>query len=255
MRVDFAQRYRKVRDRAFTFDGMTGELSVGVFLALLDLQRRSGVTGNLVEFGVYRGRSAAIVLDDVGETELFALVDPSSHPQLDRLAEISPRFRMFKGKSEDMATSPALLEVLDAGLRFTHHDASHFFTNVTTEMALVEQRLLPRAIMVLDDFGSTAYLQVIAACFHHLYTTGSALEVLLHADNKAYLCRRDDFAFFAPFVLNELPAVLREAGLDCFLARTSDDAHYRAFSLSRKRKPEDPDLYGLNIWGDRFYKL
>ena len=255
MSDDFRQRYHMVHERAFTFEGMTGELSVAVFLALLDLQRRNGVHGHLAEFGVYRGRSAAIMLDEVGESETLILVDPTTHPELDRLAAISSRFRMFKGKSEVMANDPDLLALLDAGVRFTHHDASHFFLNVTTEMALVEKRMTERGLMVLDDFGSTAYLQVIAACFHHLYTTGSELEVLLHVDNKAYLCRRADYPFYAAFVLHDLLPMMRQAGFECFLARTDNDSHYRAFSMARKRQPSDPDLYGLHIWGDRFYKL
>jgi hypothetical protein len=252
---DFRRRYEEVRFRAMSYEGMTGDLSVAVFLALLELQRHNGVAGNLVEYGVYRGRSAAIVLDEVRESETLILVDPTDHPELDRLREISPRFRMFKGKSETMEKSPEFLALLDAGVRFSHHDASHFFSNVTTEMALTEKRLTERGLMVLDDFGSTAYLQVIAACFHHLYTTGSELEVLLHTDNKAYLCRRADFPFYARFVLEELQDVLRRAGIDCFLARTENDSHYRGFSLGRKRPPQEPERYGLHIWGDRFYKL
>ncbi|WP_164919515.1 class I SAM-dependent methyltransferase [Hansschlegelia zhihuaiae] len=255
MSEDFRSRYEAVRERAFEFEGMTGELSVAIFLALLDLQRENGVTGHFAEFGVYQGRSAAIVLGDVGESETLALVDWSAHPKLDRLAAISTRFRMFKGSSEKMSTDKDLLSLLDAGVRFSHHDASHSFSNVATEMALMENRIRPRGLMVLDDYGSIAYMQVIAACFHHLYTKDSQLEILLHADNKAYLCRRADFPFYAPFVLERLPALLRGAGLDCYLARTENDSRYRGFSLARKRAPTDPDLYGLNIWGDQFYKL
>lgn len=255
MSEDFRARYEAVQARASSFLGMTNALSVAIFLALLDLQRQDGVTGNLAEFGVYQGRTAAIILGETGDAETVALVDSSNHPKLDRLAEISPRFRMFKGKSEDMTGNPDLLAILDAGVRFSHHDASHSFVNVTTEMALMESRIRPRGLMVLDDFGSIAYLQVIAACFHHLYTRGSELEVLLHADNKAYLCRRADYPYYAAFVLERLPGRLREAGFDCYLARTDDDSHYRAFSLARKREAGDPDRYGLHIWGDRYYRL
>lgn len=255
MSDDFRLRYETVRERAFSFEGMTNELSVAIFLAFLDHQRQNGVNGHLVEFGVYRGRSAAIALGEVGESEVMALVDPSDHPELDRLAAISTRFRMFKRRSEVIKESAELLAILDAGVRFSHHDASHSFTNVTAEMLLMESRLCPQGLMVLDDFGSIAYLQVIAACFHHLYTTDSGLEVLLHADNKAYLCRRSDFPFYAAFVLERLPGLLRKAGFDCYLARTENESRYRGFSLARKRAPEDPDLYGLHIWGERFYKL
>jgi hypothetical protein len=38
------------------------------------------------------------------------------------------------------------------------------------------------------------------------------------------------------------------------LARTDNEA-YRAFSLRAKSKPDQPDRYGEQIWGDKYYRI
>jgi hypothetical protein len=78
--------------------------------------------------------------------------------------------------------------------------------------------------------------------------------MVLFANNKAYLCRKGDFDFYARFILDRLLGLL-QAGLSVQLARTDDGPSYRGFSVVPKRAPSDPDLYGLKFWGNRFYKL
>jgi hypothetical protein len=141
------------------------------------------------------------------------------------------------------------------GVRFSHHDASHSFANVDAEMKLMEPHIAPRGLMVLDDFGNLAYMQVVAACFRHLAQAGCSLELVLFAGNKAYLCRRDDFAFYSSFVLNELMQLLHAVGMEVYLARTENDVRYRGFSIGMKVRPTDPDRYGLKIFGEQFYRL
>ena len=168
---------------------------------------------------------------------------------------MNPAFEFVKGKSEDLVDADAVLNFIASGVRFSHHDASHRYVNVEAEMKLMEPHIGPRGLMVLDDFGNKNYMQVVAACFSYLAQACCRLELFLYASNKAYLCRRDDFTFYAGFVLNDLLPLLHTVGLNVYLTRTDNDARYRGFSIAEKKRPTDPDRYGLNIFGDQFYRL
>lgn len=231
-------------------------LSIALFEAFLRFQTASGIKGNCIEFGVFRGRSAAVALRHLQPGEKMLLIDVSEkYPQFDKLRAISTEFDFLAGKSENLVDDPRLLGFVSPGVRFSHHDASHSYVNVAAEMKLMEDHIQPRGLMVLDDFGNPSYMQVVAACFAHLAQPGCKLELLLYANNKAYLCRKEDFALYGGFVLDGLLPLLHAAGLNVYLTRTDNDPHYRGFSIFPKAKPDDPDRYGIKIFGERFYKL
>lgn len=230
-------------------------LSIAIFDALLGLQNSQGITGNCIEFGVYRGRSASIMLRHLGPGDRAVLVDAADYPELGRLREINPGFDFVKGKSENLTNDDRITSFLNNSVRFSHHDASHSYINVRAEMDLMEKHISPRGIMILDDYGNPSYMQVIAACFHHLSRPDCDLEVFLYANNKGYLCHKQDFSFYADFLLNQALPLLHAAGFNVYLSRTENNLGYRGFSIAPKAKPDAPDRYGLNIFGDRYYKL
>ena len=252
---DFSNEYLATKALAESFEGWMHPLSIAIFEALLGFQTAQGITGNCIEFGVYRGRSASIILRHLGKDDRVVLVDAKDYPELDKLRAINPNFNFVMGKSEDLTADPRITGFIGGGVRFSHHDASHSYKNVASEMALMEPHIAPRGLMVLDDFGNPDYMQVVAACFHHLARPDSLLEVFLYANNKAYLCLKEDFAFYAKFLLDEILPLINSAGLDVYLTRTENDSRYRGFSIVPKRKPTDPDRYGLPIFGERYYKI
>lgn len=250
----FADRFQKVQKEAALFQGMISDLSIAIFQSILDFQAHRKIAGNMVEFGTYKGRSASVLLGNLHGDDILGLVDVAEYAEFDKLRNINPAFKFFHGKSENLASDPALNSFLGSGVRFAHHDASHSYDNVSTEMALVEPILSNGGVMVLDDFCNPAFMQVVAACFHHLSRDGCGIEMFLYGENKAYLCKSSDFDVYARYVLEHLLPELKSAGFHCALARTANASAYRAFSVTRKRKPEDPDLYGLQTYGDQFYR-
>ncbi len=251
----FARDYKSTLATAESFEGMMNPLSIALFEALLGFQKTQGISGNCIEFGVYRGRSASIILLHLGPSDRAVLVDVADYPQLERLRTINPAFEFVKGKSENLTEDPRITSFIAAGVRFSHHDASHSYLNVAAEMVLMEHHIAPRGLMVLDDFGNPSYMQVVAACFHHLARPDCPLEVFLYANNKAYLCRKEDFDLYAGFLLNHALPLLHAAGLNVYITRTENHRGYRGFSIVPKAKADMPDRYGLNIFGDMYYKL
>jgi len=74
-------------------------------------------------------------------------------------------------------------------------------------------------------------------------------------NEKAYLCRRRQFALSADFVLRSMLAQMKDRGLgNLCIARTDDTPSYGAFYLRPKLASETDDFYGTEIYG-QFYRI
>lgn len=246
-------RIQKIFDDAFTFEGFMNKQHILTFLYFLEDQKRRDMSGDLLEFGLYKGRSASVLLNAASKGDKAFFIDSSEHPELDKLNKINSNFVLLKGKSEKLIRENDL-SLPDNNIRFSHHDASHTFDNLFTELEFLEKVAAPDPIIVLDDFGSWAYPQVQAAAYGYLYNENTDFEIFLISNTKAYLCRKKFFSYYENFVLNELFPGLKKSGYDYQIART-DLGKLRAFALREKSSATLPDLYGENIWGDKYYRL
>ncbi len=59
--------------------------------------------------------------------------------------------------------------------------------------------LSPDGILCLDDYTNLNYSQILAATFKYLFTRRTDLAIFLVTNEKAYLCRRRQFALSADF--------------------------------------------------------
>ena len=242
--MSFNDEYAAARKQADEFEGMMAPASIAIFQSLLSFQRDEGIAGDMCEFGVYRGRSASVLLRNLHEGEALHLVDKAEYPEFDKLSKISRNYTFTQGKSEELLASEEFLRAFPKSVRFSHHDASHAYVNVTAEMKAMAHRIAPRGVMALDDFGNPCYMQVIAACFAYLTSAASPIELFLFSSNKAYLCRKEDFDYFHNYLINRLMPEINGAGHNFYLGRTEVDPRYRGFSLVQKSNPNQPDFYG-----------
>lgn len=252
---NFEASYKSALERANRFQGMMGEISIALFTFFTQFQRKIAAAGNLVEFGVFRGRSAAVSLGEMNPSERMLLVDVATYPEFDKLREINDSFDFVQGKSEELTTDARLLDHLRTGIRFSHHDASHTYRNVSEEIKLLAPYIQPGGLMVIDDFGNPHFMQVVAAVFAFLAQDDCELEMGLYAFNKAYIWRKADYPLFAPAVLQNVLPCMKLAGFNLQITRTDRVEKYRAFSLVAKKQAGDDDYYGLKTYGDQFYRI
>ena len=109
-------------------------------------------------------------------------------------------------------------------------------------------------VIALDDF-TDPYNQVRAAYYHNRYANEYPFELLIIGFGKGILVHQDMFNTYEAFVINELQEKMSGIGLNTTLFRTDYSNHSRAFSIATKKNASDPDLYGVNIWGKKFYKV
>jgi Methyltransferase domain len=135
------------------------------FTLVLETQRNSGLTGDLLELGCYHGRSAAVLAMHLGDDERLVLVDafdlPLSEPYGDtpsvggvlrNLRSAVPdlaegRIHILKGYSREFPL-PSGLRV-----RFAHVDGGHDRQTVKYDLALCASVLVDGGVIVVDDYA------------------------------------------------------------------------------------------------------
>lgn len=237
---------------AANVEGMTSD--GGLILMDIFLQRALESTsgGLLFEFGTYKGRTAALLAQSTGESNWFHAVDPSNYLETKVLDSLTERYTWHKERSEGFCIEKLGSIVGEQEIAYTHHDASHFFDNVKSELAAVQHHMSNSGVIILDDFNDP-YSQVRAAYYYLRYTTGFPFELILIGFNKAILIHQNRFDAVEEYILSDILDDLRSAGLTCKLYRTDINKYSRNFFIAPRLQSED-DRYGLSFFGDMFYK-
>jgi predicted O-methyltransferase YrrM len=231
---------------AETIEGMFPRFSMAVVDSLLSFQGRTGLRGHMVEMGVFRGKSVALIGTHLGDAEKLVLVDLKNLLDPAATAPFGAAVECFFGGTERFETGYRGYDKLLGACRFVHIDASHNYRPTYSELKMADALLAPGGIIAMDDFANLHYSQNMAAIFKYLFTAPTQLMIFLVTDQKAYLCRKDDFPRYGQFVLNDLLAEMESRGEISTLARTDMDPEYRAFYLAPRAAGEGP-FYGHDI--------
>lgn len=245
------QYFVESKKLAEDIEGMMSSFSMAVVDSLLAFQERRGIVGDVLEMGVYHGKSAAILGRRMAANEtlhLYDIADYFDRKNLERVGvkikyNIANTQRLFRWSFRKQKKS----------IRFCHIDASHMFDPTVHEMAIADYVLANDGILCLDDYTNLNYSQILAATFKYLFTKSTDLTMFLVTAEKAYLCRKKAFPMYGQFVLDEIRAEVSKRGVDPCLARTDTASNYRAFHLRSKEGGETDDIYGRSIYG-HFYE-
>jgi len=225
---------------------------MAVMDCVLSFQEENHITGNMVEFGVFRGKSAAILAGHIQAPERLVLVDPTDQIARAPLAAICPSFEFVECPSEGFKQTDAYRSV-KGRCRFVHVDSSHAYRTTFNELKLAERLLQARGVICLDDFTNLNFSQILAATYKYLFTTWTQLQPFLVTNEKAYLCRRRDFEFFGRFVIERIVDEMAHRGLkDLVIARTDVDPEYRAIYLRFPLPGEVGRYYGHELYKQHY---
>lgn len=142
-----------------------------LFTWLLDRQEAGGFRGDLLELGVYLGKSAILLGRHRQDGEHFTVCDlfggeapdganraetAKSYSSLTRQA-FERNYLSFHPELPRVIEAPTSVisgEVAPKTCRFVHIDASHLYEHVHDDIGAAREILLPDGIVVLDDFRS-----------------------------------------------------------------------------------------------------
>ena len=142
-----------------------------LFTWFLDQQKKAGIKGDLLELGVYMGKSAILLGHHLQDGELFTVCDlfEGDAPDEANKAESSQSYASltqqafernylsFHDTLPTVITGPSSLvveKVATDTCRFIHIDASHLYEHVHGDIGAAHDILLPEGVVVLDDFRS-----------------------------------------------------------------------------------------------------
>jgi predicted O-methyltransferase YrrM len=177
-----------------------------VFTGLLDAQAGSP-PGDLVEIGVFLGKSAVVIGGHVRPEERFVVIDlfgdlsllgESDAEEANRSENLGSYPRLTRERFEAnylsihdelpvvvQAPSSAIMDhVAPATVRFVHVDASHLYAPVAQDCRSVRQMLRPGGVVAFDDWRNAKCPGVAAAIWESVATDG--LVPVATTRNKLY---------------------------------------------------------------------
>ncbi|WP_369261495.1 class I SAM-dependent methyltransferase [Streptomyces sp. R35] len=219
-----------------------------LFEWFLDRQESSGMRGDLLEVGVYMGKSAIFLGRHLQAAERYTVCDlfegsapddankaesTKSYGALTRQA-FEENYLSFHDELPRVLQGPSSVvpaEVAAGTCRFVHIDASHLYEHVYGDIGAARDALLPGGVVVLDDFRSEHTPGVSVAAWEAVLTRG--LRPICLSTQKLYGTWDDP----GP-VQEELLAAVRERE-DCHLS-VQQAAGHRIVRLKSKKGMRAP---------------
>lgn len=189
-------------DRLRAIPGWFTPLDQTLFGWCLDWQSSQEISGDLVELGVYQGKSAILLGSYLRGEEALVACDlfgrPASDADIGRGASQFYRDRLCRQDFEKNYRSffdslPRIVEgpsstilgyVAPGSARFVHIDAAHRFSNVLQDVASARTMLCDNGIVVLDDYRTAHTPGVAAAVWESVLHGG--LVPLCVSESKFY---------------------------------------------------------------------
>ncbi len=215
---------------------------------LLDRQRSVGLRGDLLEVGVYMGKSAIFLGSRLQPGESYTVCDlfegdapddanqaesRKSYGSLTRRA-FEENYLSFHDELPRVLQGPSSIvpdEVAADSCRFVHVDGSHLYEHVHDDIGAAHDLLVPDGVVVLDDFRSEHTPGVSIAAWEAVLNRG--LRPICLSTQKLYATWGDPEP-----VQEELLAMVR-ARTDCHLS-VQQAAGHRIIRLKAKGTQAPP---------------
>ncbi len=172
-----------------------------IFSWILERQGRLGTPGDLLELGVYLGKSAILTGRHLRDGELFTVCDlfDSDAPDVANAREMNASYKSLTrvGFEEnylsfherlpeiiEAPTSVVLAHVKAKSCRFVHVDASHLYEHVRGDLVAARTALGDQGVIVCDDYRSPHTPGVSAAVWQAV--ADDRLRVICVTPQKLY---------------------------------------------------------------------
>jgi len=228
--------------------------SAAIWDTLLSYQKATAIAGNLLEIGVFQGKSAAMAaLHRQGE-ETCVFVDPMPLEEVrQRIEQIVPeaKCQYIQELSQYLLRHEFVREAA-RDFRWIHIDGEHSAQAVSSDLTVAEMLLSDRGMVVLDDFFSPGYPQITQALFRFLEATPGRLTLVLCGYNKGYLCRPRAAREYLTFMRSFLHANMTKRGCGRItVCKTSEPVDMNTFGVIDRYNDMDyrgPDWDIENIY-------
>ncbi len=211
----------------------------------LGAQARQGISGDLLEIGVYKGRSAVLGALYMRPEERAFFVDislPKDTQNLIKRAKLR-NCVFLERRSGNLLSEGALRESL-GGFRWCHIDGDHTGYSTTQDLYSAAYLVSENGIICVDDFFNLRYPQLTAAVYAFLGVHASQFRMLFCGANKCYICRASGYAAYERDIRDSLAAHIRAHNLQAQIYKTSYSSDNGCFSMWMR--DGDREVYGMD---------
>jgi methyltransferase family protein len=253
--VEFATKiYERYVQSCATVPGWFFPVSAAIWDTLLSYQVENNIRGNLMEIGVYKGKSAVMAALHSQANETCILVDPMPLDDVrQRIEYLVPQTQCqyLQEKSQYLLRYAFLTEAA-RDFRWIHIDGEHTAEAVSNDLSIAETLLCDRGILAVDDFFSPSYPQITLAVFRFLEANPNRLALILCGYNKGYLCRPKAAREYLTFIRSSLyPNLAKRNCQRVTVCKTTEPADMNTFGVIERFNDMDyrgPDWDLQNIY-------
>jgi len=187
-------KYEFLREQVHKVKGWLNDYAAIRTIELLDWQEARGMSGPVLEIGVFAGRYFSILLRSAVRTGNVAVgVDIFQWVPLDTvrrsLAPIEGSdTAVFLSQPSTYLSGADLLTALGSKPRFISIDGSHECDDVVWDLRLAEDILAPEGLVSVDDFLNPMTLGVNEGA-HRFFSQPRNLAPVAYTANKLFLAR------------------------------------------------------------------
>jgi hypothetical protein len=188
--------------------------AIATWDALLDFQEQQGIEGNFLEIGVFQGKSAGMAALHAQRSESCIFIDMlSTEEARERIRKAVPQAKCeFLRMMSSGFRSTGLMKSQKDSVRWIHIDGGHSASEVEEDLRIANSVMQPLGVVVLDDFFSPAYPQIVQAMFRYMDKHPNHFSLFLSGHNKGYLCRPAAARMYLRYVKDRLHHEMEQRG-------------------------------------------
>lgn len=196
----------------------------------LSYQNMTGVSGHLMEVGVYKGKSALLMAMHAQPRDEVVLVDIDSLSDAKAILSNlqNTDIHYLEMESFDLIRTD-LVATGGNKFRWISIDAEHTREAVHRDLGYANQLLSRDGIIAMDDFFQPAYPQITAAVYEFLAAHAGELTMFICGFNKAYLCRPRAAQGYLDFIRDHMGNALEARQSPISLFKTTDPTDHNVF--------------------------
>jgi hypothetical protein len=229
--------FRRYKTEFGDVGGWFSDEAIASWDCLLSLQHTLALEGNLMEIGVLKGKSAALLAVHSSKDETCVFVDPALRKEATDVIElIRAKNNVYYRQMSQQIRGNAELVSLAGTFRWVHIDGEHCGRAVANDLAIAEMLLAPEGIICLDDFLVASYPQITMATFAFLERWKDELTLFLCGFGKGYICRTAFAATYLEFLRDRMLSELHRRDLNnVTIWKTTDPDDMNCFGLTAKQ--------------------
>lgn len=231
---------RRYQDEFGGLEGFFLPLAMATWDLLFAAQDSAGLSGGLLEIGVFKGKSAALGAMYMKPGEPCYFLDlhetPGAKAAVEKIRSANNHF--LKMNSADALNDPALAAARGA-LRWIHIDGEHTGYATRTDLHTAAALLSDGGLICVDDFFSFKYPQLTAAVYSFLFERPMEFRMVMAAANKCYICRAGWAARYDAYIREHAVSHLSVGDNEWTLARTSYLHDFGCFTVIARNKGRD----------------